>query len=389
MELERLQRYDGLLDDLKQRGTYRTLRPATGIDFTSNDYLALADCPRIRETLIDALRQGVPSGSGGSRLLRGNHPEHERLEVEAARFFEADRALLFGSGYAANTALFSTLPQTPDLVVYDEYVHASVHDGMRLGRAKFTPFAHNDTGAAEDVVRAWRTGGGRGTPWLAVESIYSMEGDRAPLAELRAVAERTGAFLIIDEAHATGVFGSDGRGLAAEFEGRDNIIVLHTGGKALGAGGALVTGPAVLCDFLVNRARPFIFATAPPPLLAVALLESLAILREEPERRSRLAALVGHARNGLRRLGLEPPDSQILPVIIGESEPTLRIAGQLQAAGFDVRAIRPPTVPTGTARLRVSVTLHSDEASIDALIHAIDEALRSHDSTPHGANVSL
>ena len=374
--MDLLKRFAGLLDDLKQRSVYRSLRATAGTDFTSNDYLALADSRRMREVLIDALKRGVPSGSGGSRLLRGNHPEHERLEEEAARFFGTKRAVLFGSGYAANTALLSTLPQRGDLVVYDQYVHASSHDGMKLGRASVASFAHNDVDSADDAIRTWRQGGGTGTPWIVIESLYSMEGDRAPLAELKTLAERCGAFLIIDEAHATGVFGPDGRGLAAELEGSDHVLVLHTGGKALGVSGAIVTGPSVLCDFLINRGRPFIFATAPPPLVATALCESLAILREEPERRTRLASLAAHARQAIRKqLDLPTPHSQILPVIIGESDPAIRIAEMIQTAGFDVRAIRPPTVPAGTARLRISITLHLDESSIDALVYAMREAM--------------
>ena len=247
---------------------------------------------------------------------------------------------------------------------------------MKLGRASATAFAHNDVNAAASAIENWRQAGGTGTPWLVVESLYSMEGDRAPLADLQALAKRADAFLMIDEAHATGIYGRGGRGLAAEFEGSDHVICLHTGGKALGAGGALVTGPAVLCDFLINRARPFIFATAAPPLVAVALREALRILQEEPERRARLTQLADHARLRLKAaLGLTMPDTHILPVIIGESEPTLRIAESLQAAGFDVRAIRPPTVPNGTSRLRLSITLHVDEATIDALVAAIGEAM--------------
>ena len=375
--MDRLKRFSGLLDELRQKGAYRRLRTAAGVDFSSNDYLALADCSRIRAALTSALERGIQSGAGGSRLLRGNHPEHEALEDDAARYFHAERALLFGSGYAANCALLSTLPQRDDLVVYDALVHASAHDGMKLGRAPTTAFAHNDVNAACAVIENWRRAGGTGTPWLVVESLYSMEGDRAPLAELHALAERADAFLIIDEAHATGVYGPGGRGLAAEFEGGDHVIALHTGGKALGAGGALVTGPAVLCDFLINRARPFIFATAPPPLVAVALREALRILQEEPERRARLMQLADRARLRLETaLGLKMPNTHILPVIIGESEPTLRIAELVQAAGFDVRAIRPPTVPAGTSRLRLSMTLHADEATIDGLVAAIGEAVR-------------
>ena len=357
---------------------YRRLRPAAGTDFTSNDYLGLADSARMKEAVIRALERGVPLGSGGSRLLRGNHVEHERLEETAALHFGVERALLFGSGYAANTALLSTLPQRDDLVVYDQYVHASMHDGMKLGRASTTSIPHNDVTAAENAIRAWREAGGTGTPWIAVESLYSMDGDRAPLADFKVLAETACAFLLIDEAHATGVFGDDGRGLAVEFEGSENCMVLHTGGKALGVSGALVTGPAILCDFLINRSRPFIFATAPPPLVAVALGESLAILREEPELRQRLAVLAAYARAAItKRFGSPMPQSQILPIVIGESGPTLRLAEKLQAAGFDVRAIRPPTVPAGTARLRISITLHVDEAAIDALVHCLSEAMQS------------
>jgi len=209
-----------------------------------------------------------------------------------------------------------------------------------------------------------------------VESLYSMDGDFAPLADLRALAKGQEAMLLIDEAHATGVFGVDGRGLAAEYEGSPDILVVHTGGKALGSSGALVAGAALLCDFLVNRARPFIFATAPPPLIAAALSESLRILKDEPERRARLGELSDYAASRLSaELGRSSPGSQIFPFIVGESGPTLEIAAKLRADGFDVRAIRPPTVPPGTARLRISITLNVDEAAIDALLRALKEAL--------------
>ena len=374
--IDALARYARLLDDLDSRHARRHLRLAAGVDFTSNDYLGLTGSPRLAAAIIRALERGVPCGSGGSRLLRGNHPEHERLEEDAARFFKVERSLLFGSGYAANVGVFSTLPQRGDLVLHDEYVHASVHDGIRLGRAGVAAFLHNDVTAAEDAIRSWRAGGGVGTPWIAVESLYSMDGDRAPLEDLKMLTEASGAFLVIDEAHATGVFGADGRGLAAAYEGCEYVVAVHTGGKALGVSGALVTGPAILCDYLVNRARPFVFATAPSPVVATALAESLRILRDEPERRAQLAALVEYAAQGLgTQLGRSCPGSQILPVIIGESAPTLELAAKLQAAGFDVRAIRPPTVPQGTARLRIAITLHVDTAAIDGLLQALRTAL--------------
>ncbi len=291
-------------------------------------------------------------------MLRGNAPEHEELEAAAAAFFHVERTLFFGGGYVANFAVFSTLPQRGDLIVLDELIHASAREGVaRAVRRRSRPgtmtrqrwnrrFVHGAPAAA------------RGRIWIAVESLYSMDGDRAPLDELMALADRYEAFLVVDEAHATGVFGPDGRGLAASFEGRENVIVLHTCGKALGGAGALLSVPRVLRDFLVNRCRPFIFATAPSPLMAVAALEALAILKEEPQRREELARLVAYAgREARARCGLSTSGSQILPVIIGDDGQTMQIASRLRERGFDVRGVRPPTVPQGTARLRISLTL--------------------------------
>ncbi|HUY83422.1 MAG TPA: 8-amino-7-oxononanoate synthase [Steroidobacteraceae bacterium] len=372
--------YAAQLASLEARRRRRELRPAAGVDFTSNDYLGLAASPRLRDALRAALDRGVPVGAGGSRLLRGNDPEHERLEAEAAAFFGAARTLLFGSGYAANVALLATLPQREDLVVFDERIHASAHDGMRLSRAERAAFRHNDPDDARRLIGSWRTRGGAGRPWIAVESLYSMDGDRAPLETFRALADASDGFLIVDEAHATGVFGPGGRGLANALEGRENVVVLHTGGKALGVGGALVNASRLLCDFLVNRARPFVFATAPPPILAAALRESLAILAQEPERRERLAALVQHAGRRLGALpGAVPAGTQILPLIVGADGAALDLAQRLARRGFDVRAIRPPTVPEGTARLRISITLNATAADVDALADALAEALAAVD----------
>ncbi|PAX08130.1 8-amino-7-oxononanoate synthase [Sphingomonas lenta] len=359
------------LRDLEARHRARALRPRAGVDFSSNDYLGLAGSPRLADAIRDALARGVPVGSGGSRLLRGNHPEHQALEAEAARFFGAEAALWFGSGYAANAALLATLPQRGDLVVHDALVHASAHEGMRLSRAQAVAAAHNDAQAFDDALARWRRGGGTGDAWIAVESLYSMDGDRAPLDDLLAVAERRGAVLLIDEAHATGVFGAHGRGLVAHLQGREDVITLHTCGKALGGEGALVCGPKVVRDFLINRARPFIFSTAPSPLMAAAVRESLRILEDEPERRTRLRALIAHAERALAPHGVTPTGSQILPLILGDDARTMQAAEALQAAGFDVRGIRPPTVPPGTARLRLSLTLNVTEADIDALADAL------------------
>jgi 8-amino-7-oxononanoate synthase len=365
MSAEALARYAKALAGLERKGRLRSLIPQAGADFTSNDYLALASAPRIREAVSAALARGVPVGAGGSRLLRGNHPEHVALEEEAAAFFGTERALYFGSGYAANTALFSTLPQRGDLIVYDALVHASAHEGIQASRAPAVSVAHNNVEAFEAAITDWRRNGGTGHPWIAVESLYSMDGDRAPLAMLADLADRHDGFLVIDEAHATGVFGPQGRGLAADLEKRTNIIVLHTCGKALGASGALVGASAVLYDYLVNRARSFIYATAPSPLTAVAVREALRVLAEEPGRLQDFAALRTFANAELTAaLGLEGSGSQILPVMIGDNGRSARIAEQMRAKGFDIRAIRPPTVPEGTARLRIAITLNVDRPMI-------------------------
>ncbi|MGY4327256.1 7-keto-8-aminopelargonate synthetase-like enzyme [Bradyrhizobium sp. LB7.2] len=204
-----------------------------------------------------------------------------------------------------------------------------------------------------------------------------MDGDFAPLEDLLAIADRHDAFLIVDEAHATGVYGEQGRGLTAPYEGRENLLVIHTCGKALGAAGALVTVSGVLRDFIINRCRPFIFATAASPLMAVAVREALLILQEEPERQQRLAKLVAFThREMVARGERSPSNSQILTHIVGENARAMRLASALQARGFDIRGIRPPTVPAGTARLRISLTLNVGEDEVRAMLDALAEETR-------------
>ncbi len=362
------------LAQLAEAGRLRALIPRAGIDMSSNDYLALAGSSRLAEAARTALARGVALGSGGSRLLRGNDAEHVALEEEAARFFGCEAALFFGSGYAANTALLSAVPQAHDLVVHDALVHASMHDGMRLGRARCVATPHGDVSAIDDAITAWRTAGGTGTPWIAVESLYSMDGDRADVTALIAVADRHDAMLIIDEAHATGVWGEGARGIAAALHGRVNVVTLNTFGKALGGEGALLCGPAIVRDFLVARARPFIFSTAPAPLGAAVARESLRIVADEPDRRARLQALIAAARHHLEPLGARV-ESQIVPLVIGDDRAAMHVAAAVQAAGFDVRGIRPPTVPTGTARLRITLTLHVSGADIVALATVLRDVL--------------
>lgn len=366
------------LRSLADAGRRRKLQPRAGVDFTSNDYLGLAESDELRQAAADAIARGVPVGAGGSRLLRGNHEEHEALETEAADYFGAESALYLGGGFSANHAIFATLPQRDDLVLYDELIHASVHEGMRRGRATCESVPHSDIDAFDARLRQWRAGGGRGRAWIAVESVYSMDGDSPRLDELVAVADRHDAILVIDEAHATGVCGPDGRGLAASFEGRANVITLHTCGKALGTMGGFVLGPRIVRDFLVNRARPFIFATAPSPLIAAVTRAALDISRNRPERRERLASLVAFADRELKqRCGITSSGSHILPIIVGANATAVALATSLQRRGFDVRAIRPPTVPEGTARLRIALSANLSEDVIASLFAALAEDMRA------------
>ncbi|OSJ19767.1 8-amino-7-oxononanoate synthase [Bradyrhizobium canariense] len=373
----RMWRYESKLQQLAREGRQRFLSTNSGLDFTSNDYLGLASSPRMSAAVAAALERAVPVGAGGSRLLRGNHYEHEALEEEAAAFFGSERMLYFCSGFVANLAVLSTLPQGGDLVVHDALVHASAYEGMRSGRGTFVSAPHNDADAVDSAIRAWREEGGMGVPWIVVESLYSMDGDRAPLRDLMQIANRYDGFLYIDEAHATGVHGEDGRGYAKAYEGGENVIILHTCGKALGVAGALVGASRPIQEFLVNRARSFIYATAPPPLQAASVREALTILRAEPERRSKLLKLVKFANEQLaKHLGLVGTGTQVIPVIVGDSDRAVRIAEQMQADGFDLRAIRPPTVPEGTARLRVTITLNNEGDAVAQMFERLAEVVR-------------
>ncbi|MEJ5027133.1 8-amino-7-oxononanoate synthase [Brucella anthropi] len=360
-----LARYAAKLKNLERRRHRRTLSGNKDADFSSNDYLGLAASPSIRNALIAELKNGLATGSGGSRLLRGNHPEHELLEAESAAYFRAPSMLYFSNGYAANLAVLSTLPQRGDLIVYDELIHASAHEGMRAGKAETVSIPHNDADAFDGTIRTWREKGGIGTPWIVVESLYSMDGDCASLSDLIEIADRHDAILFIDEAHATGVHGPDGRGFSAGLEGRQNVITLHTCGKAMGSAGGLVGANPILQDFLVNRARPFIYSTAPSPLQVSATRLALKTMIAEQHRRLELFRLIDFANAQFaNRFGKPGSGTQILPLVIGDADQALRIAHRMQTEGFDIRAIRPPTVPVGTARLRITITLNVDEPTI-------------------------
>jgi 8-amino-7-oxononanoate synthase len=339
----------GRLLDLEEAGLRRRLALPAGIDLVSNDYLGFAEHPEILARMRDAL---AAVGSGGSRLLRGHSVAFERCEERLAEFCGAEAALLFSSGYSANSGLLQALLGREDLVLSDERNHASLIDGIRLSGARKVVYAHQDLGAVADAL-----GTARRRAFVVTESVFSMDGDLTPLEELVALCERTGAFLVVDEAHATGLYGSRGSGRVEELGLRERVLAtVHTGGKALGSGGAFVAGPATLRDMLVNRARSFIFSTAPLPVLAPALEAALDLLGREPARRTEVFRKARELRAALREAGVDcgSSSSPIVPVVIGENRTALQLQARLAIAGFDARAIRPPTVAPGTARLRVT-----------------------------------
>jgi 8-amino-7-oxononanoate synthase len=371
-----MRRLEEEIERLKAAHSYRTLKPASGIDFTSNDYLGFARHPAIREAAITAIDAEGIVGASGSRLLRGHHPLHEQLERRAADFFACEATLYFSSGYLANLALFTTLCDRHDAIIYDEAIHASAKEGIHAAPADRYRAVHNDLNSFDDNLSRARART-KGALWIAVESVYSMEGDIAPLDALITLAEAHDAKLIVDEAHATGIFGRNGRGVS---EGRpaSRLIAVHTCGKALGVAGALICASSVIVDYLINRARPFIYSTAPPPLLAAALMRALDLVDEEQWRRERLLKIIEFASERLARSAgdhLRFGGSQIMPVILGAEERALSAGDSLQRAGFDVRAIRPPTVPAGTSRLRLSINCGHSEDDIAQLAEALESAL--------------
>jgi len=341
------------LDALDAQGQRRRLRLPQGIDLVSNDYLGLAGDARLIERMRDALGR-LGAGAGGSRLLRGHHGYFDATETRLAAFGGSETALLFSSGYMANLGLLSTIMTRDDLVLSDALNHASLIDGVRMSGARKHVYAHLDLNAVERVLRTLRPK----RTFIVTESVFSMDGDLAPLRELADLAEAHGALLIVDEAHATGLYGIRGSGRVEELGLRERVLAtVHTGGKALGSGGAWVCGSRVLCDTLLNRARSFIFSTAPLPVLTAALDTALEIVQAEPDRRADVHRKADLLRVALRAGGVDcgASASPIVPVLVGRNEVAVDLQQRLLEVGFDARAIRPPTVPVGTARLRVTV----------------------------------
>ena len=325
-----------------------------GIDLMSNDYLGLSRRAELREAVLESLAAGERMASGGSRLLSGNARAWEALEEEFAAFVGTEAALFFTSGYAANVGLLSALLRPEDTVFSDALNHASLIDGIRLSRVRKIIFPHLDL---DELNRRL----GEPAPaekFIVVESVFSMDGDLAPLPELAALATRHGASMIVDEAHAAGVFGPEGRGLAAAAGlSRSLLAAVFPCGKALASCGAFIACSAALKSFLVNRARTFVFSTALPPYFAHQIRTALRLARDAEAERKQLGTASDALRTRLRGAGLNTgkSDSQIVPVILGSDEDALTAAARLRCAGFEVRAIRPPSAPEGSARLRISV----------------------------------
>lgn len=356
-------RIESDLAALAFRNQVRAFDLVKGVNLCSNDYLGLSLDPRLRAAVSAALADGLPVASTGSRLLSGNAESWEQLESEIAQFMRSEAALFFSSGYLANAGLLSSLIQPGDLVFSDRANHASIIDGLRLSGARKVIFPHLDMDSLERELRA--NAAGAAQKFIVSESIFSMDGDRAPIVDLVALAQRYGAELIVDEAHATGVAGPQGRGLVAGSGLSDRVLVtVHPCGKALASMGCFVCCSEKLKQYLVNRARTLIFSTALPPYIASQVRAAIGIVAAADRERSDLASLATFLRNKLRDAGFKVGrgETQIVPIFLGENDRAVRFAALLNDAGFGVRPIRPPSVPPGTSRLRISVnaTLSSE-----------------------------
>jgi 8-amino-7-oxononanoate synthase len=359
---------------LEQQHQRRTLAEVRGVDFCSNDYLGLAQHPAIRAAVAAAVEKANRIGGTASRLLSGHTQGWHDLEEEFAEFAGTEAALFFGSGYAANVGLLSAIVGPDDVVYSDALNHASLIDGMRLSGARKVIYPHLNLNALENSLRQ-----DAGAPWrriIVTESVFSMNGDLAPLGEMATLAEKFGAAMIVDEAHATGVHGRGGSGLAADARILPHVLAtIHTCGKALASVGAFVCGPAVVKDYLINHARTFIFSTALPPYFANQIGAALKLATGMDAERQRLLGRAKELNEAFRRAGFNTDGSasQIVPVVLGSNPDTLQAAEHLQRKGFAVRAIRPPTVPEGKARLRLSLTARIEEEQFDRLVKSLVE----------------
>jgi 8-amino-7-oxononanoate synthase len=370
------------LSDLETRAQLRNLEAVHGVDLSSNDYLGLATDPRMKKAALEGVASATRIGSTGSRLMSGHDEVWTALEADFARWVGAEAALFFTSGYAANMGLMRALLRPEDTVFSDSANHASLIDGIRLTICRRAIFPHLDLNFLEEDLR--RTVNLPGARVIVVESIFSMEGDRAPLADLAMLADRYNAELIVDEAHATGVRGPNGSGCVAEagLSGRV-LATVHPCGKGLASAGAFICGSDNLRRFLINRARTFIFGTALPPYFASQVAAGMGLAKEAERERAHLVELSGFLRNELQSSGFDiaRSDSQIVPVILGSNDAAVHFAGYLKSKGFAVRPIRPPTVPDGTARLRLSLTAKLSVDVLKGLVAAMIQARSEYSAT--------
>lgn len=365
----------------QQSGLLRQLRTADNlIDFCSNDYLGFAHSTELRAVIqrADADEIALKTGATGSRLLAGHTELADDVEQKLALFYQAETALLFNSGYDANLGLLACLPKSGDILLTDELVHASTIDGARLSYATRRRFRHNDLTDLANQLREEVNLQTPGSVFVAVESVYSMDGDVAPLRELADLCDRYGAVLIVDEAHATGIYGPTGEGLIVALGLQDRVFArIHTFGKALGVHGAAVVGPAVLRDYLINFARPFIYSTALPPHSLLAIRCAHEYLQTHPNARQQLQHRLVYFRQRIADAlpGSTWTDSQspIQCLIVPGNDNARRVAAAAQNAGFDVRAILSPTVPAGLERLRICVHATNTEAEINRLVTVLGE----------------
>jgi 8-amino-7-oxononanoate synthase len=387
--MDSLQWLDDDLADLDRRSLRRRLTVRQGaqrgdeialdgrqlVNFGSNDYLALAASEELRQAAASAiLSRGW--GSGASPLVTGRGELHARLERELAQWEHVEAALLFPSGYAANVGTIVALVATGDAVFSDERNHASIIDGCRLSGAQVHIYRHRDMTHLESLLRL-ATGFRR--KLIVSDTLFSMDGDLAPVDVLAEMASRHEAMLMVDEAHATGVFGAQGRGMCEHLDAEEGVHArVGTLSKALGSSGGFVAGSQKLIDWLSNRARTYVFSTAMPEASAAATLAALEIVRTQPQRRSRLLELAAGLRKQLQASGLNvgQSQSQIIPVILGDPERTMRVANALRQRGFLVPGIRPPSVPVGQSLLRISVTWQHTDEQVAGLAQAIVEEVR-------------
>ncbi len=396
MTVPRLWALKQRLGELEAAGLYRRaypLRPLDGVRaeyrgrpcvvFCSNDYLGLAQDPRLVEALSAAAREyGV--GSGGAHLISGHRPEHEALEEELADFLGRERVLLFSTGYMANMGVIDALLERGEAAFQDRLNHASLLDGAHMAGAELIRYRHADVADLRERIANDRPR----RRLIVTDGLFSMDGDLAPLRELVDCAAEHEALLVVDDAHGVGVIGPGGAGTVAA-SGLDQSqvpVLIGTLGKALGTFGAFAAGSAELIEYLLQRARTYVFTTAPPPALAAASRKALALAREETWRRNHLHALITRFRRGAQQLGLPLLRSAtpIQPLLVGSPDATLRISQALLERGILVTAIRPPTVPPGSSRLRITLSAAHSEAQVDRLLQCLADV----QPLLHGANVT-